>query len=206
MCQYHIFVLLSYNRRNFWYKYKDILSIPHTITDNRWWSLWMSISEMRFSKMKKYFPDDNNGNNNGDNNYDNDNTTQIAKFMGPTWGPPGPYRPQMVPMLAPWTLLSGNVITNMLTNVLFSACPSGCASCDNAGLCTSCVFGYALVSSNPGPCTGELILWVILPLIPCQTITIDALSLFKSRQITAVRFVWYYWQWPILLRKSTKVD
>ena len=27
--------------------------------------------------------------------------------MGPAWGPPGSYRPQMCPMLAPWTLLSG---------------------------------------------------------------------------------------------------
>ena len=27
--------------------------------------------------------------------------------MGPTWGPPGSYRPQMGPMLAPWILLSG---------------------------------------------------------------------------------------------------
>ena len=34
-------------------------------------------------------------------------STQIAKFMGPTWGPPGSCRPQMGPMLAPWTLLSG---------------------------------------------------------------------------------------------------
>ena len=33
--------------------------------------------------------------------------TQIAKFMGPTWGPPGSCRTQMGPMLAPWTLLSG---------------------------------------------------------------------------------------------------
>ena len=32
--------------------------------------------------------------------------TQIAKFMGPTWGPPGSCRPQTGPMLAPWTLLS----------------------------------------------------------------------------------------------------
>ena len=31
--------------------------------------------------------------------------TQIARFMGPTWGPPGPCRPQMDSMLAPWTLL-----------------------------------------------------------------------------------------------------
>ena len=34
--------------------------------------------------------------------------SQIAKFMGPTWGPPGSSRPQMGPMLAPWTLLSGS--------------------------------------------------------------------------------------------------
>ena len=27
--------------------------------------------------------------------------------MGPAWGPPGSCRPQMGPMLAPWTLLSG---------------------------------------------------------------------------------------------------
>ena len=44
---------------------------------------------------------------------DNSNTrktpccTQIARFMGPTWGPPGYCRPQMGPMMAPWTLLSG---------------------------------------------------------------------------------------------------
>ena len=35
--------------------------------------------------------------------------SQIAKLMGPTWGPPGSCRPQMGPMLAPWTLLSGVV-------------------------------------------------------------------------------------------------
>ena len=33
--------------------------------------------------------------------------SQIARFMGPTWGPYGSCRPQMGPMLAPWTLLSG---------------------------------------------------------------------------------------------------
>ena len=35
-------------------------------------------------------------------------STQIAKFMWPTWGPPGPCWPQVCPMLAPWTLLSEN--------------------------------------------------------------------------------------------------
>ena len=32
---------------------------------------------------------------------------QIAKFLWPTWGPPGSWRPQMGPMLASWTLISG---------------------------------------------------------------------------------------------------
>ena len=36
----------------------------------------------------------------------NDIITQIARFMGSTWGPPGSCRPQMGPMLAPWTLSS----------------------------------------------------------------------------------------------------
>ena len=32
---------------------------------------------------------------------------QIARFIGPTWDPPGACRTQLGPMLAPWTLLSG---------------------------------------------------------------------------------------------------
>ena len=32
--------------------------------------------------------------------------SQITRFMGPTWGPPGSCRPQVGSMLAPWTLLS----------------------------------------------------------------------------------------------------
>ena len=39
--------------------------------------------------------------------------TQIAKLMGPTWGPPGSCRPQMGPMLAPRTLLSGNIYSHL---------------------------------------------------------------------------------------------
>ena len=33
-------------------------------------------------------------------------TSQIAKFMGPTWDLPGFCRPRMDPVLSPWTLLS----------------------------------------------------------------------------------------------------
>ena len=36
-------------------------------------------------------------------------TTLTAKFMGPIWGQPGADRTQAGPMLAPWTLLSGNI-------------------------------------------------------------------------------------------------
>ena len=36
--------------------------------------------------------------------------SQISRFMGPTWCRPGSCRPQMGPMLAPWTLLSGIVV------------------------------------------------------------------------------------------------
>ena len=39
-------------------------------------------------------------------------TTQIARFMGPTWGPSGSCRHQMGSMLAPWTLLSGETRSN----------------------------------------------------------------------------------------------
>ena len=33
--------------------------------------------------------------------------SQITKFMGPTWGPPGSCRTQMGPVMAPWIFLSG---------------------------------------------------------------------------------------------------
>ena len=36
-----------------------------------------------------------------------DRPSQIARFMGPTWDPPGSCRPQVGHMLIPWTLLSG---------------------------------------------------------------------------------------------------
>ena len=42
---------------------------------------------------------------------------QIARFMEPTWGPPGPCRPQMCPMLASWTLLSGKASSDTMLSV-----------------------------------------------------------------------------------------
>ena len=42
-------------------------------------------------------------------------TTQIAKFMGPTWGPPGSCGPQMGPMLTPWSFLLGYIYECFIT-------------------------------------------------------------------------------------------
>ena len=44
---------------------------------------------------------------------------QIARFMGPTWGPPGPCRPQMGPRLARWTLLSGYNLRKNATQISY---------------------------------------------------------------------------------------
>ena len=50
---------------------------------------------------------------------DQTKTPQIAKFMGPTWGPSGADRTQVGPMLAPWTLLSGTEHNNTRTVYTF---------------------------------------------------------------------------------------
>ena len=46
----------------------------------------------------------------------------LTKFMGPTWGSAKPYRPQMGPVLAPWTLLSGYVSRWHLRHVTSIRC------------------------------------------------------------------------------------
>ena len=53
-------------------------------------------------------------------------TTLIARFMGPTWGPPGADRTQVGPMWAMWTLLSGNrpatAVSLFIQNTLINRC------------------------------------------------------------------------------------
>ena len=41
----------------------------------------------------------------------------IARFMGPTWGPSGADRTQVGPMLDPWTLLSGIFLLWQITSL-----------------------------------------------------------------------------------------
>ena len=45
---------------------------------------------------------------------------QIAEFMGTTWSPPGSCRPQVGPMLTPWTLLSGYCCYKIVTCIIQS--------------------------------------------------------------------------------------
>ena len=52
-------------------------------------------------------------------------TSQIARFVWPTWGPPGSWRPQVGPTLAPWILLAGTLYlrcTLLLTGCVLSSC------------------------------------------------------------------------------------
>ena len=46
--------------------------------------------------------------------------SQIAKSMGPIWGPPGADRTQVGPMLASWTLLSGMIPAAPLSHICSS--------------------------------------------------------------------------------------
>ena len=41
--------------------------------------------------------------------------TQKARFTWPPWSPPGSCRPQVGPVLAPWTLLSGKFVSDVQT-------------------------------------------------------------------------------------------
>ena len=95
------------------------------------------------------------------------NTTQIAKFMRPTWGPPGTYRSQMGPMLAPWTLLSRNIrfvcirqlkrpmmLIGLQGNRKIGECPSE-AACDLASIV--CHRGAVMKGSSQGPWAAPVI-------------------------------------------------
>ena len=84
-----------------------------------WWLLWFITKENQSKscllklcigrKWKKYICICN------DFFINTEMVSQIAKFMGPTVGPSGSCRPQMGPMLAPWTLLSGICIWNPIS-------------------------------------------------------------------------------------------
>ena len=56
----------------------------------------------------------------------------IARFMGPTRGPPASCQPRMGPMLGPWTLLSGLLL--LIASVLWFDAPSVVVELDGLDL------------------------------------------------------------------------
>ena len=98
------------------------------------------------------------------------NPSQIAKFMGPTWGPPWSCRPQMGPMLAPQTLLSG-----LFSSVSFLWCwgngmidtvsvkqPSGIFYMNTLSTLKTKIIHFTTLSSL-------LALWVVITTTYCAT-------------------------------------
>ena len=79
---------------------------------------------------------------------------QIARFMGPTWGPSGSCRPQMGSMLAPWTLLSG-----MLPKTVMM-----CSLLDDKKMHYVLVFGDPIHVSVRDNVTGLISSFIFLPL------------------------------------------
>ena len=84
------------------------------------------------------------------------NYTQIAKFLKPTWGPPGSCRPQMNPMLAPWTLLLGYGQPITFFNPLANTFPG-------AALTLAIIRAPLLQLVNCAPChsLGFILKWLI---------------------------------------------
>ena len=107
-------------------------------------------------------------------------STQITKFMGPTWGLYGPCQPQMGPMLAPWTLLSG-IIKHSLTlakghirqSLTAPICDRSCASCHVQRFVTTSVSFFFLKSKS----NFHRIWYVMKELMVKQTFKCDAKDL-----------------------------
>ena len=90
------------------------------------------------------------------------NHSQMARFMGPTWGPPGSCRPQVGPMLAPRTLLSGlwkkgfpvpecylQVAISSAARVHRDCWQTGVAGCGgSAGCPAGCSAGWRAIRAN----------------------------------------------------------
>ena len=82
--------------------------------------------------------------------------TQIAKFMGPTLGPLGTCQPQMGPMLAPWTLLSGYGWTRFC-EIVFKTDLRWIVYIVTWQVCEVCMCGWAQLWAPPW-CLGAWLL------------------------------------------------
>ena len=111
----------------------------------------------------------------------------IAMFMGPTWGPSGADRTQVGLMLAPWTLLSGNVTSSLIGSA--HAQNDSCMLCKFLGWFISYLqCHYDMVNIIPNPHkrhpiahpSGQGLLWVqpVINFCPSCCSTIHNTKLF----------------------------
>ena len=77
--------------------------------------------------------------------------TLTAKFIGPTWGQIGSCRPQLGPMLFPWTLLSGYTCTTVWSVLGSSTLKQLLCACVCARAC-ACAFGLACTCARVYVC------------------------------------------------------
>ena len=123
-------------------------------------------------------------------------TTQITRFMGPTWGPRESCRPLMGPTLVPWTLLSGynpslqSVISTKM--LILGMLHSGTERPSRRPFMTTCIL-YVLL-----PATGWHRLIQPSHNISHARIKATMFGVLGYKQFTirfcSPRFVWLYWQ------------
>ena len=82
------------------------------------------------------------------------NISQILRFMGPTRGPPGSCRPQVGPMLAPWTLLSGITHLGPRDSIVSSIPINGKYICPAPFTPHSALFSWSYFLNSPT--TGDI--------------------------------------------------
>ena len=105
-------------------------------------------------------------------------TSQIARFVGPTWGPSGAGRTQVGPILVPWTLLSG----------LGLLCPH------IDGLVQDCSNSSALAMEILRCCTKPSISFISVKMVPSTKIFFSFMSemwiIITSKSIKNIMQSW----------------
>ena len=90
--------------------------------------------------------------------------SQIARFMGSTWGPPWDDRTQVGPMLDPWTLLSGMITISQIADNQIT-CTYGHIVCFKFRHKKS--VGHFVKSSRKVHCdctNGTIVIWGLTPI------------------------------------------
>ena len=109
--------------------------------------------------------------------------TLIARFMGPTWGPPGADRTQVGLMLAPWSLLSGQWLTK---SVVLCYMPTNDLIVNFQMLSVYLVFQYHVLILTASFCVSN-----------SKLLYIEVGQL--NQELTCLEFILFLFRWNILL-------